>query len=225
MSPRSFEIRRVSAPSRKSIHLVSPRSSFEKKVVKGCGYRSSNIFMALSGRRTRTAPIRAARHYFRMYPSGVPPRALARAPHQDTRAQTRIRGDIFPNICSACTYIRRRLIESKGRGRYKVCRPPRHKTHALPGSTLPNERTSRSCSNVHLVSVDTPTLPSVPKKLEIGWGRGGGEWRGHEASPTNDVQSERVRVRVVKWSRPFLQTLSSCSSWKEGLFESRCSSL
>lgn len=192
MSPRSFEIRRVSAPSRKSIHLVSPRSSFEKKVVKGCGYRSSNIFMALSGRRTRTAPIRAARHYFRMYPSGVPPRALARAPHQDTRAQTRIRGDIFPNICSACTYIRRRLIESKGRGRYKVCRPPRHKTHALPGSTLPNERTSRSCSNVHLVSVDTPTLPSVPKKLEIGWGSG-------EATKRRQPTMSKASVYVCAW--------------------------
>lgn len=112
-----------------------------------------------------------------------------------TRAQTRIRGDIFPNICSACTYIRRRLIESKGRGRYKVCRPPRHKTHALPGSTLPNERTSRSCSNVHLVSVDTPTLPSVPKKLGI---ERGGEGRGDATKrrqPTMSKASVYVCVR------------------------------
>lgn len=56
------------------------------------------------------------------------------------------------------------LIESKGRGRYKVCRPPRHETHALPLER--RRRRTSSCSNVHLVSVDTPTLSACngPRK-------------------------------------------------------------
>lgn len=53
-------------------------------------------------------------------------------------------------------YIYRWLIESKGRGRYKVCRPPRHETHALPLER--RRRRTSLCSNVHLVPVDTPTL-------------------------------------------------------------------
>lgn len=69
-------------------------------------------------------------------------------------------------VCTyVCTYIYARmyvhiyrwLIESKGRGRYKVCRLPRHETHALPLERR-RRRTSCSCSNVHLVSIDTPTL-------------------------------------------------------------------
>lgn len=57
-------------------------------------------------------------------------------------------------------YTYRWLIESKGRGRYKVCRPPRHETHALPLER--RRRRTSSCSNVHLVSVDTPTLSADP---------------------------------------------------------------
>jgi len=56
-------------------------------------------------------------------------------------------------------YTYRWLIESKGRGRYKVCRPPRHETHALPLER--RRRRTSSCSNVHLVSVDTPTLSAI----------------------------------------------------------------
>lgn len=37
-----------------------------------------------------------------------------------------------------------------------MCRPPRHETHALPLER--RRRRTSSCSNVHLVSVDTPTL-------------------------------------------------------------------
>jgi len=61
-------------------------------------------------------------------------------------------------------YTYRWLIESKGRGRYKVCRPPRHETHALPLER--RRRRTSSCSNVHLVSVDTPTLSACngPRK-------------------------------------------------------------
>lgn len=66
----------------------------------------------------------------------------------------------FPNTPYVYTHARmytyRWLIESKGRGRYKVCRPPRHETHALPLER--RRRRTSSCSNVHLVSVDTPTL-------------------------------------------------------------------
>jgi len=66
-------------------------------------------------------------------------------------------------------YTYRWLIESKGRGRYKVCRPPRHETHALPLER--RRRRTSSCSNVHLVSVDTPTLPACNgprKKGDVG---------------------------------------------------------
>lgn len=63
-----------------------------------------------------------------------------------------------PRMCTrhARMYTYQWLIESKGRGRYKVCRPPRHETHALPLER--RRRRTSSCSNVHLVSVDTPTL-------------------------------------------------------------------
>lgn len=37
-----------------------------------------------------------------------------------------------------------------------MCRPPRHETHALPLER--RRRRTSSCSNVHLVPVDTPTL-------------------------------------------------------------------
>ena len=183
------------------------------------GRAGGNIFMALSGRRTRT---RSHPRSTTLFPNVSQRRAAARTRARTTRGRTHTDAQghgsayaaIFsPNICSACTYIRRRLIESKGRGRYKVCRPPRHKTHALLGRTLPNERTSRSCSNVHLVSVDTPTLPSVPKKLEMG------ERPRSVANRCPKRACVRARVVVGQMVTTIPANLSRPSASKEGFFE------
>ena len=116
--------------------------------------------MALSGR-----PGRDGSHprSTTLFPNVSPVSARTRS-----RAEYRGRGDISLDICSACTYIRRRLIESKGRGRYKVCRPPRHKTHALPVERC---RTSRGRRVRVLTFILSPSIhPRCPRANNLGTG-------------------------------------------------------
>ena len=148
----SWESRLLRQKEKQRNGPASPRSS---PVERGKGVRIQVEQGAIFSWRLAAGPV----------PDGSHPRSTTLCPNV-SHARTRGRGDIsLDMLCSACTYIRRWLIESKGRGRYKVCRPPRRDTHTLP------VRTSRGRRVRVLTFILSPSIhPRCPRANNLGTG-------------------------------------------------------